>query len=186
MPDKMEFEFNLPADRPSCYVAGPEGFTEVGREWLNGYLIPLLEELGLAVISPWDPPNPEDLAAALEMPVSAARNAALQAAYRGPTTRNFAALQIVDCVVASLEGPDVDDGTASEIGAYATLHDGAHPQRPIIAYRTDWRDTGESGAICNPQLVFFIELSGGQVVTSLADLKRALVQWVDAWHAARA
>lgn len=70
--------------------------------------------------------------------------------------RNRKAIERVDVVVAALDGPDVDSGTASEIGfAFAR-------GKTIFGYRGDIRRTGENeAALVNMQVQYWIEESGG-------------------------
>lgn len=73
-----------------------------------------------------------------------------------------------DAAFAILDGVDVDSGTASEIGfAYAL-------GKPVVGLRTDFRLAGDNeGAIVNLQVQYFIEASGGRVVTGTDDLVSA-------------
>jgi nucleoside 2-deoxyribosyltransferase len=74
-----------------------------------------------------------------------------------------------DGVVASLDGPDVDSGTAAEIG-YAAARG-----KWIIGYRGDFRRTGESPhVVVNLQVEYFIRQSGGEIVTNLGELTTAV------------
>ena len=50
------------------------------------------------------------------------------------------ALADADLLVALLDGTQVDDGTAFEIGYFACLH----PDRPILGVRTDFRRGGDT------------------------------------------
>ncbi len=56
-------------------------------------------------------------------------------------------------------GHSVDDGVAAEIGYFAALERG-----PIIALRTDLRCGENPACLINPQLLYFIEISGGQFI----------------------
>jgi nucleoside 2-deoxyribosyltransferase len=73
-------------------------------------------------------------------------------------------------VFAVLDGPDVDSGTAAEIGYAAALG------RPVVGWRSDIRTAGDNeAALVNLQIEWFIEESGGRVVTRLDDAVQALV-----------
>lgn len=82
---------------------------------------------------------------------------------------NEAAIRRSDAMVAVLDGVDVDSGTASEIGFAYGLG------KRIWGLRTDFRQTGENpGAIVNLQVQYWIEASGGTIVTTTEDLLKAL------------
>jgi len=176
----MEPVFDLPSGYPSGYVAGAEGFCDSTRRWLNDCHIPALQARGLHTISPWDLTDPDEVAAVKALPLGEERRAAHRALNRRIAARNRQAMQHVSCMVASLEGPDVDSGTASEIGYYAGVHPGwaMMRRRPIFAWRTDWRETGEEGATVNLQVEYWIELSGGVIVPSLDELYSVVGSWV--------
>ena len=85
---------------------------------------------------------------------------------------NRNAIKSVKFVVAALDGPDVDSGTASEIG-YAFAHG-----KTIFGYRGDFRRTGENeAAIVNAQVQYWIEESGGRkgrILRSVPEVIKAL------------
>ncbi len=106
------------------YLAGPL-FTQAERRWLRE-LSDGLRGAGHVVFLPQDESDeplrrdPPDLGATFE--------------------RNRAALAACDAVVAVLDGPDADSGTAWECGYAAGL------ERPVVALRTDFRG-GEDGGL---------------------------------------
>lgn len=70
-----------------------------------------------------------------------------------------------DGVLAILDGVDVDSGTAAEIG-YAFAKG-----KRVYGLRTDFRLAGDNiGSIVNLQVQYFIEASGGRVVTDVDSL----------------
>ena len=72
-------------------------------------------------------------------------------------------------VVAILDGPDVESGTAAEIG-YAFARG-----KLIVGYRGDFRLSADNeGSIVNLQVEFFIRQSGGTIVTRYEDLESSL------------
>ena len=74
-------------------------------------------------------------------------------------------IRAADTTVAVLDGIDVDSGTASEIGYAYGLG------KRIYGLRTDFRQSGENeGALVNLQVRYFIDHSGGTVVTTIDDL----------------
>ncbi len=84
---------------------------------------------------------------------------------------NDRAIRECHVVVAVLDGADVDSGTASEIGfAYAL-------GKRIYGYRGDLRSTGDNeGSIVNLQVEYWIENSGGCIVTNLTALRQRLAK----------
>ena len=67
-----------------------------------------------------------------------------------------------------LDGPDVDSGTAAEIGWAAAR------QCPVVGLRTDFRLADHEAAPVNLQVEDFITVSGGALVTSLPAAVAAL------------
>jgi nucleoside 2-deoxyribosyltransferase len=93
-----------------------------------------------------------------------------------------AGLRGAQAVVAWLDGPMVDDGTACEIGIFAELcrrDPVAH--RGIVGLATDWRtfrrrDAGTVGAGLNLFVAGVIE-AHGSVVFDVADVLSTLAGW---------
>ena len=109
-----------------------------------------LEALDLEVVDPWDwadtPPT--------------TREAALQLA-----RQNFSNLESCGCVLAVLDGTQVDDGVCIEIGFAVALG------RLVHGLRTDIRQGGEVAEIgVNLQVAGAIHESGGRVARSLEEL----------------
>jgi nucleoside 2-deoxyribosyltransferase len=78
---------------------------------------------------------------------------------------NKASIDAADGLFAILDGVDVDSGTAAEIG-YAFARG-----KYVCGLRTDFRLAGDNhGSIVNLQVQYFIEQSGGQIVTSVGEL----------------
>jgi nucleoside 2-deoxyribosyltransferase len=68
-------------------------------------------------------------------------------------------------MIAILDGPDVDSGTAAEIG-YAFARG-----KLIVGYRGDFRLSADNeGSIVNLQVEYFIRESGGAIVSRYEDL----------------
>ena len=134
------------------YVASPLGFTEAGREFSRARLLPLVRAAGHEPVDPWALADDQ------------AADADIGALNRG-------ALDESDMVLAVLDGPDVDSGTAAEIG-YAFARG-----KRIVGYRSDLRRAGEhDGVVVNLQVEHFIRASGGEIVRTLADLAAALAR----------
>ena len=99
------------------------------------------------------------------------RKQALASLNKTIAARNEASIRECDSVVAVLDGQEIDSGVAAEVGfAYGI-------GKRILGYRSDLRQAGENVACrFNMQVQFFIENSGGIVVTSLSELGRYLSQ----------
>ena len=77
----------------------------------------------------------------------------------------------VDIVIALLDGSQVDDGTAWEIGYFYAKKS---PEQKIIGIRTDSRRAGESeGAVVNPML----KCSCDWVVRTMEELMETVLQF---------
>jgi nucleoside 2-deoxyribosyltransferase len=137
-------------DAKSVYVASPLGFTGEGRHYLKTVILPQLRERGFVVLDPWE----EDggLLGAHEL-----------------GRRNVDLIERADAVLALLNGPDVDSGTAAEIGyAYAR-------GCPVVGWRDDFRQAGESEETpVNLQVAYFVRKSGGRIEPSLDQAVAAL------------
>jgi len=151
------------------YLAGPLGFSEAGREFHYGKLIPELERSGHVVVDPWSLTDPGMIDAVANLPFGAERREAWRALNPEIGRNNHAALDACEAVVAVLDGVDVDSGTAAEIG-YAFARG-----KPIVGYRGDLRLSADNEALTvNLQVEYFIRASGGDIVTTLTQLPGAL------------
>lgn len=149
-------------DPPRCYVASPFGFSEAGRAYYLGILLPALREV-VEVVDPWAISDGDEFG----------RHAAagtLPAFVLEVGRRNAEAIRGCALLVACLDGSDVDSGTAAEVGYAAAL--GIR----CLGLRTDLRESGERGAIVNLQVQSFIVQSGGRVTASLEELLEELVR----------
>ncbi|HEV8641598.1 MAG TPA: nucleoside 2-deoxyribosyltransferase [Methylomirabilota bacterium] len=159
----------LTVARVRLYLAGPLGFSEAGRAFYHGRLLPLVEGLGYDVIDPWALTDPQRLEAVRSIPDGPERRAAWRRLNHEIGETNRRAIEQADGVLAVLDGPDVDSGTAAEIGfAFAQ-------SKPIVGYRGDVRITADNeGALVNLQVEYFILAGGGAIVTGLDELESAL------------
>ncbi len=152
----------------NIFIASPLGFAESSR----GFLVPLrekMEALGYKIIDPWSasPDLEEELQRAGAIDKREARAAEFHRISMRIAERNAQLLRSSDGVLAVLDGTDVDSGTASEIGYTFGLGN-----KVINGYRGDFRLSGENDGVCvNLQVQYWIEQSGGQIVTALDDLK---------------
>ena len=151
------------------YLAGPLGFSQVGRHFHTAVLVPLVRGLGFEVLDPWALTEPARLDAVRAMPEGAARRHAWRRLNHEMGAGNRAAIDAADALVAVLDGPDVDSGTAAEIG-YAFARG-----KPIVGYRGDFRLSADNeGGAVNLQVEYFIRESGGTIVDRYEDLGPAL------------
>ncbi len=160
------------------YVAGPLGFSEATRAWYRETLLPALSSCGVEVLDPWDDAGRGPLA----LPPAAAMGSVADylSAWRAVNTRlalrNTQLIHQAHGVVAVLDGPDVDSGTAAEIG-YATALG-----RWVLGYRGDTRQSGENaGCLVSLQLEYFIRLRG-EIYPSLDGLLAALKEKVSGFN----
>ncbi len=97
--------------------------------------------------------------------------------------KDWAALSTADAVLAILDGPMIDDGTACEIGIFHALMQSDPTKKGIVGMAHDLRalrDSERDGEArgLNLFVVGCIEAGGGSIVTSL-DAARAVL---DGWH----
>jgi nucleoside 2-deoxyribosyltransferase len=152
---------------PNVYVASPLGFNEPGRYWAAEVLHPALAAAGWAVLDPWVDETGV-VGSTMSLPPGPARLEALRQMSRTIGARNRRLLADAAAVLAVLDGPDVDSGTAAEIGWAAACG------TPVIGLRTDFRLAEHEAAPVNLQVEDFILTSGGVLVPSLAAAVLAL------------
>lgn len=147
--------------RKRIYLASPLGFAESTRGFMD-QLIPALEAV-VAVENPWDDTRfAGEFAALAKVDSVTERNARLGRINRELGRSNAERIDRSDAVFAILDGVDVDSGTAAEIGY------GFARGKRACGLRTDFRLAGDNeGAIVNLQVQYFIEASGGRIVTTV-------------------
>ncbi|WP_243439363.1 nucleoside 2-deoxyribosyltransferase [Fundidesulfovibrio soli] len=142
----------IPPELDRIYLAGPL-FCEGTRAWHRATKARIEAETGRGVVWPYELFDPEDIPGwgqdAPRKVMEACRDA----------------LAVCSLVVALLDGPQVDDGTAWEIGF-------AHARCiPVIGVRTDFRLAGDvPGSLVNAM----IQASCERIVTSTDELLRVL------------
>jgi len=148
----------------SIYLASPLGFATS----THGFMRELAAKLGevINVINPWDDQRFAGEFRQLRSEDSvAARHARLAEINTELGRKNTESIDRADGLFAILDGVDVDSGTAAEIG-YAFAK-----RKYVCGMRTDFRLAGDNhGSIVNLQVQYFIEQSGGAIVTEVADL----------------
>ena len=135
------------------YVASPLGFTATTRDYYDLRVLKGLREAGCVPLDPW---------ATQDVPGAAADIAALADWSGRVGRRNAELIDESDALLAILDGPDVDSGTAAEVG-YAAARG-----KPIVGVREDLRQTGDNpGVTVNLQVEYFIRSTGGSIAPSL-------------------
>jgi hypothetical protein len=91
--------------------------------------------------------------------------------------KDWQGLSDADAVVAVLDGPMVDDGTACEVGIFYALMQADSTKKGIVGLLTDLRSTlGHEGHGLNLFVLGCIE-AAGKVCDSMDDVAAALAQW---------
>ena len=92
--------------------------------------------------------------------------------------KDWRGLSEADAVVALLDGPMVDDGTACEIGIfYALMQENGSTKKGIVGLLTDLRSTlGHQGHGLNLFVLGCIE-AGGKVCGSMDEVLATLADW---------
>jgi nucleoside 2-deoxyribosyltransferase len=153
---------------PEVYLASPLGFTESTQLFME-CLEDLIGQCGFKVLNPWKLSDPDMLIQANRLPDERERITRLHQINLKIGRTNEKAIQEADFMVAVLDGSDVDSGTASEVGFAAASG------KRIYGYRGDTRRSGDNPACrVNLQIEYWIENSGGRIVTNLNDLKAVL------------
>ena len=145
---------------PRCYVAGPLGFTEGGRDYYARVYLPALAAV-VDPVDPWALTTAQELAEARDD--RRRRELALAIG-----SRNAQAIRSCRLLAAHLDGQELDSGTAAEVGYGAALG------LRCFGLRTDLRQMGEDGVVVNLQVESFILESGGRMTGTLSELVDAL------------
>jgi len=151
------------------YLAGPLGFSEAGRAFHEGVIKPGIEALGHIALDPWTLNDPAEIAAVAGLPYGPEKRDRWRELNTAIGRSNTEAIDTCDIVFAVLDGTDVDSGTAAEIGyAYAR-------GKRILGYRGDFRLSADTeGSTVNLQVEYFIDRSGGFIISSIEVLNEAL------------
>jgi nucleoside 2-deoxyribosyltransferase len=93
--------------------------------------------------------------------------------------KDWDGLSAADAVVAVLDGPMVDDGTACEIGIFYALMQGDPSKKGIVGLLTDLRSTlGHEGHGVNLFVLGCVE-AAGKVCRSMDEVVELLSEWRD-------
>lgn len=137
--------------KKKVYIASPIGFSYHGD--YADRIKARVKELGLEPVDPWD----------MEVPMHLKNPDMSHAWWIG--NQNRLAIQKADYLLGVLDGTQVDDGTASEIGFAAAIG------MPCFGLRTDFRKVGDHGdVLINLQVQYWIEWSGGQIFRKIEDI----------------
>lgn len=159
--------------KPVVYLAGPLGFSEAGKKFCDETLKPAIAKRGIKVLDPWELTPNELINTAQNLPYGQERKDKWTIINSVIGNNNAKAIKKCDFIIAVLDGPDIDSGTAAEIGYGAALG------KTTIGYRGDYRISKENdGGIVNLQVEYFIHQNGGEIVTSLSDLEIALAKFI--------
>lgn len=141
------------------YIASPLGFAASTTAFMHE-LVAKLDGV-VKIENPWDAVRfVDDFAEISTLESHTERVSRLQEINHELGKTNAERIDKSDAVLAILDGVDVDSGTAAEIG-YAFAKG-----KRVYGLRTDFRLAGDNiGAIVNLQVQYFIEASGGRVVT---------------------
>jgi hypothetical protein len=91
--------------------------------------------------------------------------------------KDWQGLSDADAIVAVLDGPMVDDGTACEIGIFYALMQADPTKKGILGLLTDLRSTlGHEGHGLNLFVLGCIE-AAGKVCSSMDEVVAALAEW---------
>lgn len=151
------------------YIASPFGFSEAGRAYMYGTVIPVIEVLGYEILDPWKLTPPDQLQTVMSLPYGQEKRDQWKALNRIIGANNAAAIRESSGIFAILDGVDVDSGTAAEIGYAAALG------KPIVGYRGDFRLSADNeGSTVNLQVQYFIEMNGGRLITEMSELPATL------------
>lgn len=151
------------------YLAGPLGFSEAGRAFHETVIKPSVEALGHSVLDPWTLVDPAEIAKVTSLPYGPQKRDRWRELNATIGRTNTEAIDSCDIVFAVLDGTDVDSGTAAEIG-YAFARG-----KTILGYRGDFRLAADNeGSTINLQVEYFIDLSGGFIISSIATLSEAI------------
>lgn len=151
-----------------AYVASPYGFSEAGKVFYYGYLIPVIKDAGFEILDPWVLTNPDLIKQAQFAPEEKQKEEwARVNIVIGRNNEN--AIRACNILIGVLDGTEVDSGTAAEIGFAAGL------LKPIEGYRSDFRLASDNpGTKVNLQVEHFITKDGGVISTNLLTLEKRL------------
>jgi len=146
------------------YLASNFGYTEEGRLYIRTELLPKLASLNAKVLDPWEAVLKMTDTQLINGPKNMSKSTGLKIG-----AVNFKLIDQSQIILANLNGPDPDSGTCIEIGY------GYAKGKLVVAYRTDFRLSGEVGTMSvNLQVESAIHKSGGKLFRDLDSAIRFL------------
>ena len=140
------------SNQTKIYVASPLGFSEVGRDFMDAKIIPVIEKLGYTVPDPWKLTSDELIQPVLALPYGQEKRNRWGKLNDIIGKNNAGAIQESSGLFAVLDGVDVDSGTSSEIGYAAALG------KPVLGYRGDFRLSADNeGSTVNIQVEYLLD-----------------------------
>lgn len=150
--------------RKTIYTASPGGFAESTIRYHKD-LVEILRDAGFRVLDPWELTPQSEVESILQMSLGDEKVQKLVEMDRLITDRNIDAICESDMIFATLDGQEVDSGTAHEMGLGFALG------LVICGLRSDFRQSGENlGCRVNMQVEASIHNSGGKFYTSLSEV----------------
>jgi nucleoside 2-deoxyribosyltransferase len=149
---------------PKIYLASPLGFSPEQQSYLER-IKARLHQLGYEVFDPWAQPFSKAIREASQIKNHHERIAAFAGLAKDIGAANETGIRECDILLGVLDGPDLDSGTAAEIGFAVGIG------KRIYGLRTDWRDSGEFGLPVNLQVLHFIETSGGKLFRRIEEIE---------------
>lgn len=151
------------------YLAGPLGFSEVGRQFHSNIIIPAIKKLGFSYYDPWNTRLNKQIKEVSSLEYGKRKRSAWYKLNLELGKLNTTEIESSDIILAVLDGVDVDSGTAAEIG-YAFAKG-----KMILGYRGDFRLSADNdGSTVNLQVEYFIRASGGTIITTIKQLNTEL------------
>lgn len=146
------------------YLASPLGFFSELKSYRDK-IRRRLAELGCTVLDPWDGPFRPAIEEASAIQDWSTRITAFKQIAGEIGKSNEDTIRSCDVVFGVVDGPEVDSGTASEIGFAAALG------KTCYGPRTDFRNCGDfDGIPVNLQVLYWIESSGGRLFRRIEEI----------------
>jgi len=146
------------------YLASPLGFSPEFKPYLERVKAHLVQ-LGYEVFDPWEQPFAEAIHEASQVENHNERIAAFTRLSKEIGAANENGIPQCEILLGVLDGPEIDSGTAAEMGFAAGIG------LRCFGLRTDWRDSGEFGLPLNLQVLHFIQVSGGRLFRSIEGIE---------------
>ena len=150
--------------RLKVYLSTGLGFNKWGKTYMDQVLVPKLLEAGMDPINPWYLVNSEEKERVFSMPTGPERDLAEKALRTKVAASNRIGIDMCHVLIAVLDGLNLNPGTIAEL-SYAV-----GKGKVVFAWRANTLEFADEKAPLNLQVEYFIEHSGGQMVTDLDEL----------------